>query len=105
VPLFAGSVSTSPDVLVRVEFDQASYRHGDTIRFQVLVEGASPVVDVVEFTGSVTLPGGEVRPVSTSVDVVDGPVFGPFTAAGYRVEQDPYDPSHYTATPELGEAT
>ncbi|MEV2239536.1 hypothetical protein [Micromonospora sp. NPDC049891] len=103
MPLFAGS--TTPPPTVRVEFDQPAYRRGDTIRFQVLVEGAPLVVAPVEFAGSVTLPGGEVRMVSAAVDVVDGPVFNAFTAVGYRVEQDPYNPSYYVATPEAGEGT
>ncbi|QKW15390.1 hypothetical protein [Verrucosispora sp. NA02020] len=87
---------------MRVEFDQAVYRRGNTIRFQVVVEGAPSVTTPVEFVGSVTLPGGELRPVTASVNVTDGPIFGAFAAAGYEVTQDPYDPSRYTATPESG---
>lgn len=78
-----------------IVFDRPSYGPTDPIGFTVTVD--VPMTDVTTVTGSVELPGGEHLP-ATSVTTVSG-VYGPFTASGYTVAQDPEDPSRFVATP------
>lgn len=98
MPLSTGMQGAA--VSVHLEFDQPAYRPGDTIRFRVVVEGEpTSVTRDEQFTGTVTLPGQPPQEVSGTAQVVDGTVYGPFTADNYTVAQDPADPSQYTATP------
>ncbi|MDH6460106.1 hypothetical protein M2302_000257 [Micromonospora sp. A200] len=88
---------------IRVDFDQPSYGPDDPIRFQVVVEGEpATVTRDVTFTGEVTLPAQAPQQVSATTQIVEGTVYGPFTAPGYDVAQDPTDPTQYTATPNGG---
>ncbi|MGC4886711.1 hypothetical protein [Micromonospora sp. DT227] len=85
---------------VRVEFDKTSYSPIEPIKFQVVIEGEPTMVTkTVTVNGTVTLPGATTQDVSGITTVVDKTVYGPFTADGYDVVQDPADPSRYTATP------
>lgn len=85
---------------VSVAFDKTSYAPTEPINFQVVVEG-EPTTTTTDVTvnGSITLPGQTTQAVSGTTQVVDGVVYGPFTADGYDVVQDSTDPSRYTATP------
>lgn len=86
---------------VRLDFDQPTYGPTDPIGFQVVVEGEpTTVTRDVTCTGTVTLPAGQPQPVSGTTQVVETTTYGPFTAAGYTVEQDQADPSRFTATPQ-----
>lgn len=87
----------------RLQFDQPTYGPDDVIRFQVAVEGEPTSVSRdVTFTGTVTLPAQSPQEVSGTAQVVEDASYGPFTAPGYTVVQDPADPSSYTATPTGG---
>lgn len=79
----------------RITFSKPSYQPGETIDFEVTVD--EPMSSTVTVDGHVTLPDGTVLP-ATSTTTVDG-VYGPFTASGYTVTQDPDDPAHFTAAP------
>lgn len=88
---------------IRLEFDQPTYGPTDIIRFQVVVEGDPASVERdVTFTGEVTLPAQAPQQVSGTIQVVEDAAYGPFTADGYTVVQDPTDPTQYTATPNGG---
>ncbi|MFG3710875.1 hypothetical protein [Micromonospora sp. NPDC047730] len=85
---------------VSVVFSKATYRPDEQISFQVVVEGEpTTVTKDVTVNGSVVLPGQNTVPVTGSTRVVDDITYGAFAAEGYAVEQDPTDPSRYTATP------
>lgn len=100
MPLSTGQ-STTP--AIRLEFDKTSYAPTDPIHFQVVVEGMPTSVqrDVV-FAGEITPPQQQTRQVTGAAQVVETTTYGAFTADGYAVEQDPADPSRYTATPNGG---
>lgn len=88
---------------IGLEFDQPTYGSGDPIRFQVVVEGEpAAVTRDVTFAGEVTLPAQAPQPVSGTTQVVETAAYGPFTAPGYTVAQDPTDPTQYPATPNGG---
>lgn len=80
---------------VTLTFDQSSYGPADTIHFQVSV--SAPMTSAVTVAGHVTLPDGTSLPAE-STTTVHG-TYGPFTADGYTVTQDPADPSKFTLTP------
>lgn len=85
---------------VSVQFSKTTYGPTEPIHFQVLVEGEETTTTTdVTVNGSVVLPGANTVPVSGVTQVVDGTTYGTFAADGYTVEQDPVDPSRYTATP------
>lgn len=87
----------------RVEFSKTSYGPTEPIGFQVVVEGEPTSVSRdVTVTGSVVLPAQSPQQVSGTTQVVEGSTFGPFTAPGYDVVQDPAEPSRFTATPTAG---
>lgn len=79
-------------------FDRDTYGPGDTIGFTVTVDAPMAVVTAVH--GTVETPGGVLLPAD-STTTVHG-LYGPFTAAGYTIVQDPEDPATFTATPVDG---
>jgi hypothetical protein len=76
-------------------FDQPSYGPTDVIHFVVSVD--VPMTKTMMVSGGIETPDGAELP-ATSTTVVHG-LYGPFTADGYTVEQDPADPSRFTLTP------
>lgn len=98
MPLSTGINVT--DVGVRLEFDQAVYEAGDTIRFRVVVDGDPPAPHGELFTGTVTLPNYSTRGVSGMALVRDSPVYGSFSSPHYDISPDPTRPGWFIATPK-----
>ncbi len=80
-----------------IVFGKDRYAPGEPIDMQMVIEGATPPVNVT-FTGTYQIGidfGTAVGTVAVGPDVS----YGPVSAPGYDVVQDTEDPSRYLATP------
>lgn len=95
------SVKGVPPVTVAgsIQFDKDQFAPGEPITGQVVVTSEVPPPVDVEFTAQVTV-GPAAGQVTGTARVATAVVYGPVTAPGYQVTQDPTDPARFIAQAE-----
>ena len=83
---------------VEIVFDKPAYAADEPVTGRVVVTDGLPTEDVY-VTASVTADGVPVTATAVTAVVVAPVTYDRVTAPGYRVTQDPDDPSRFVATP------